>query len=333
VSKITFIIPAYNAAKTIRAAIESLASQTVPDAVECTVFDDCSKDETFAVLEELMRRYPFVKAFRNETNQGPGANRNKGIEMAGTEYLSFIDADDTLEKDWVETMLKAAEGRDLVVSGHKKVLPSGELVSEHHTAKSRLQTYTGSCWARLYRTDFIQKENIRFAAEYNTGEDMMFVMGASSKAKNAAAINYLGYNYTVFETSLSKANTRGGIQDKLDDLLKVIRDVKAAIKPEDMYGRGALFNVMAFDIIMYGMKTPSAEQFTYGVNRITASLSAAFPGWEKQKRAMGMSWKLRLALRFFKPPLLFIFAKMITGGARKSEQKLGQKCEKERDNG
>ena len=143
-SKITFIIPAYNAAKTIRATIESLASQSVPDAVACIVFDDCSKDETFAVLTELRQRYPFVKAFRNETNQGPGANRNKGIDLTDTEYLSFIDADDTLEKDWVETMLKAADGRDLVVSGHKKVLHSGELLSTHHTAKSRLKTYTGS---------------------------------------------------------------------------------------------------------------------------------------------------------------------------------------------
>ena len=169
---LTFIIPAYNAEKTISQTVESLAAQTRPDSFKCFVFDDNSSDGTYKELKRLQAAYPFLEVFRNDTgkNRGPGANRNLGIERADTKYIAFIDADDMLEPDWVEIMLDKAEAEnlDLLVSGYKKVDLDGNILSTHNVAARRLETYTGSCWARLYRTDFIKEHRIRFATEYNT---------------------------------------------------------------------------------------------------------------------------------------------------------------------
>jgi len=313
-------MPVYNAEKTIEETLKSLARQTAADAVSCIIINDCSSDGTAEVLQELESKYPFIRVMSNEKNLGPGASRNLGITETQTEYLSFLDADDHLSPDWVQVMLDAAGDHDLIVSGYKEVTASGEVVKEQNVAAYRLRTYTGSCWARLYRTDFIKNENIRFATQYNTGEDMMFVMGASSKAQKPKVLTYMGYNYVVADDSLSKQNTRKGIQDKIEDLLCVIPDVKTAIRPDDMYGRGVLFDVMAYDIIMYGMRTPTTEQLKDGITRIFIALNEAFPGWEKDKRKMGMSWKLRIALRFFKPPLLGNFATAITSSQKKKEK-------------
>ena len=322
--QVTFIIPAYNAAATIERTIESIAAQTVQGASECFVFDDNSSDDTYKVLEGLQEQYSFLKIFRNETgkNRGPGANRNLGIEMVKTKYLSFIDADDLLEPDWVEKMIQTAEAEqlDLLVSGYQKITEDKQVLSVHNVAKRKLETYTGSCWARLYRTQFIMEENIRFATAYNTGEDMMFVIGASSKAARSKAIEYIGYNYLVDQASLSHKNTEKGIQDKVDNLIQVISDVHASIRPDDDFGKGVIFNVMAFDIIMYSLNTPDEKQVEDCVQKIMSALTHEFPEWKKKKRQMGFSWKLSLAVHFFELPLLHTFAKMITKSAKKKKE-------------
>lgn len=99
-ARVAVIIPTYNHAHYLAAAIDSALAQTVPPA-EVIVVDDGSRDDPAAVTA----RYPTVKLIRQE-NQGLSAARNTGMRAADSEYLVFLDADDQLLPDALAKQLE-----------------------------------------------------------------------------------------------------------------------------------------------------------------------------------------------------------------------------------
>jgi hypothetical protein len=99
----TIIIPTYNHGRFLPTAIDSALNQTAP--VEVLVVDDGSTDDTTDVLAGYGRR---IRTFRIE-HAGPSAARNRGIEEAHGEFISFLDADDVLEHHKVERQLAAMD--------------------------------------------------------------------------------------------------------------------------------------------------------------------------------------------------------------------------------
>lgn len=99
-SSVAVIIPTYNHAHYLAAAIESALGQTTPPR-EVIVVDDGSKDDPAAVTA----RYPSVKLVRQE-NQGLSAARNTGMRASSSEYLVFLDADDQLLPDALAKQLE-----------------------------------------------------------------------------------------------------------------------------------------------------------------------------------------------------------------------------------
>lgn len=103
VPQISVIIPAYNAETTICETIESVIAQTHTDW-ELIVIDDGSTDNTLKVLEQIDE--PRMKVFSFE-NAGVAANRNRGIDRATGEYISFLDSDDLWTPEKLEAQLAA----------------------------------------------------------------------------------------------------------------------------------------------------------------------------------------------------------------------------------
>ncbi len=95
---ISVVIPAYNAAETIGAALDSACQQTVPPS-EIIVIDDVSTDNTCAVVQKYIDDLPGeckiqIMLLRQRTNGGPAAARNAGIEVSRSEWIAFLDGDD-----------------------------------------------------------------------------------------------------------------------------------------------------------------------------------------------------------------------------------------------
>lgn len=99
--KFSVIIPAYNAAKIIRATLEAALAQTVVPC-EILVFDDGSTDDTAAILESYK---PRVKIFR-QPNQGVANARNFLCGQAQGDILAFLDADDLWHPRYLEVQSK-----------------------------------------------------------------------------------------------------------------------------------------------------------------------------------------------------------------------------------
>jgi glycosyltransferase involved in cell wall biosynthesis len=130
--QISVVIPAYNYARSLRRAAESVIVQL--DALsELLIIDDGSTDETPQVIEELARDYP--KQFRSirQVNAGLAAVRNKGIKLARGDYLVFLDADDEMVEGALVRLHEHIGGNPdtrMVIGGHFSIHDSGRM-DEH----------------------------------------------------------------------------------------------------------------------------------------------------------------------------------------------------------
>ena len=100
---VSVIIPCFRSAHTIGRAIESVARQTVRPR-EVILVEDASNDDTLDVLHQCQVEYGqnWIKVFELERNSGPGTARNLGWDNAGSEYIAFLDADDTWHPEKIE---------------------------------------------------------------------------------------------------------------------------------------------------------------------------------------------------------------------------------------
>lgn len=101
-TKVSVIIPAYNYAAYLAQAIESMLAQSLND-YEIIVIDDASSDDTPKVVASFGDR---IRYFRNDVNGGLSFSRNRGISVSTGEYLVFLDADDVLLKDKLESQVQ-----------------------------------------------------------------------------------------------------------------------------------------------------------------------------------------------------------------------------------
>jgi len=103
-SNVSVVIPAYNCAKYIKEAIDSVLNQTYRD-FEIIVVDDGSTDNTKEILEPYIRKQMIQYVYQN--NQGVSAARNQGVRISNGEFVAFLDADDILDRDSIRSRLDA----------------------------------------------------------------------------------------------------------------------------------------------------------------------------------------------------------------------------------
>ena len=106
-AKISVIIPAYNAETTLRTAVESILSQQVPE-LEIIIVNDGSTDGTDRLCHALASEYPCIHVI-TQKNAGICAARNRGMEAASGEYITFCDDDDLFWQGALRLLLQTAE--------------------------------------------------------------------------------------------------------------------------------------------------------------------------------------------------------------------------------
>ncbi|MEM8828125.1 MAG: glycosyltransferase family 2 protein [Cyanobacteria bacterium P01_G01_bin.19] len=103
---VSVVIPTYNRADLILRAINSVCSQTYQNW-EIIVVDDCSEDNTSAIVKEKIMNNSRLRYYCHSDNLGGSAARNTGIEQARGEYVAFLDSDDVWLPQKLELQLKA----------------------------------------------------------------------------------------------------------------------------------------------------------------------------------------------------------------------------------
>jgi glycosyltransferase involved in cell wall biosynthesis len=193
---VSIIVPVYNAEAFIVRCLYSIIFQTYRN-IEVILVDDGSSDNSALLcwIYADARTKKQVKVVIQD-NRGPSAARNVGIERATGKYITFLDADDTLDTEAISEMVRAAQltGADLVIGdyttqvgkgkphGHRGA-PSG---SRSISAKGLLgcavdylnepneNSLFAYCWGRLFKREIIEKYNIRFPSLMHSFEDVIF---------------------------------------------------------------------------------------------------------------------------------------------------------------
>lgn len=221
--KVSIIIPAFNAEKTIAYTINSVLAQTYSE-FEVIVINDGSTDRTLEELIYLESQDSRIKLL-NQKNMGVSAARNKGIKYSTGKYLMFLDADDFLDKMAIESLVSCIEKEkvDCVSTNYKIISKKTKYIdvieySEKLSFKemkdklypvllcdnSLVDTYHKGLWTKLYRSKIIKDNQINFCTDLQIYEDTLFVMEYLTNCHsiiNLADIYF--YNYVNNNSSVT----------------------------------------------------------------------------------------------------------------------------------
>lgn len=215
---ISVIIPAYNAEKSLSRTLDSVLKQDYGN-LEIIVINDGSTDLT----EDLVNQYQAVDCrvvLINQANGGVSSARNKGIHNARGMYITFLDADDTFEVNFVSSLYSAIhkDNSDIAYCGFSYLTETGKTNKNISFTKNdvlikyflnQLPIHTSS-W--LIRKSYLDQFKIRFKEGVSWGEDIEFFTQVLAHSKNLTYVNqYLSNYYIGDEESLSAFNL-----DKLD---------------------------------------------------------------------------------------------------------------------
>lgn len=173
---VSVVIPAYNRARYLRQAVDSVLDQDYPD-LEVLVVDDGSTDDTPGILASYGPRVHAV----TQKNAGPSAARNRGVREAAGELVAFHDSDDLMLPGRLRAQAALfAKNPDLGLASadYLKIGPDGEaLGSDRLSLADRLRLASGVCYRNFFATPTVMvrraclKATGLFAEDLSFGED------------------------------------------------------------------------------------------------------------------------------------------------------------------
>ena len=209
------IMPVYNTASTVIAAVESALAQTDPD-FELLVMIDGSPDDSAQLIAEYLQQNQDerVRVFDNPENRGPSAVRNQGLDEARGAWVAFLDSDDTLYPTFLERLHYHAEhtGAQVVNCAHNMVATDGSttqrlkgtpgILTGQEAAfallKDELSPYP---WDKLIDRSLL--EGIYFPADIRRAEDECVILDCYLRAQSVTVIDEPLYAYAVSAASLT----------------------------------------------------------------------------------------------------------------------------------
>lgn len=237
---LSIVIPVYNYADIIEENIKSILNQKTKYKFEAIFVDDGSTDGARDILKKY-ESHPNVKLIFQQ-NGGIGSARNTGINNAKGKYLMFVDCDDIVHNDIVETLLSKAYEQDLdmVVAAHNLVKERNgqvyEVVPNVYPKKNligykngdEIMNLPGLPWAKVYKRKLWN--NVRFFPGY-WYEDTIIQFLVFTQVKSYAYIPKIVYEYKWYEKNFSHVQGDGKRIKTIDsyglvvEILRHYRDI------------------------------------------------------------------------------------------------------------
>ena len=252
--KVSVIVPVYNKAPYVGKCIESVLKQTLSD-IELILVNDGSSDKS----EEVCQRYLTDRRVRYifQQNSGPAAARQNGIDHATGEYLGFVDADDWIEPEMYEKMYSTAIAADADIvmcntiendDGRKSaafldngvynragvisdILPRSLAYISEYGSRGVIRWCN---WLRIYKTETIRNNDVRFDPRFFIGEDLQFTYEATLAAQ---CFVYMGdaylYHNRIVEGSLSRGY-RKNLWNRTIQLIELLYQITEEFEESDL---------------------------------------------------------------------------------------------------
>lgn len=222
--EVSFIIPVYNGANTIRDCVLSIINDDYSN-FEVIIIDDGSTDNTEEVCTKLASTDSRIKYVRKE-NAGVSEARNTGLAIAKGKYLRFSDCDDMIIPGSTQKMVELleADGSDMVIGDFIRVVndrsrkrgsiqKAGKYSREAFSLKmmkTPADIYYAVVWNRLYIREIIQNNNICFPKGRQWCEDLLFNFDYLLKTDNVSVLKDPVYKYFYSPKGLVSSNMTPG---------------------------------------------------------------------------------------------------------------------------
>lgn len=264
VKTIAAIIPAFNAEAHIQFCLDSLYSQT-RKFDEIVIVNDGSTDATLGILEENSSKHREIKII-NQENHGPGHSRNVALEHTKSDAVIFVDSDDALVPNTVETSLKRMNDDESDVvhfawrfyekkqgnidygdinkeSFYDKKLLSGNKCDEFLCLKNYFSMNN------VFKTNFLDRNGIWFAEQY-LYEDNIFMTRVASTAQKISIINEPLY---LYNGSIEQSSSRRERDDNRHaiNFLEAVSVCISTLQPRTEYSRYYLNRYLITKCIIY----------------------------------------------------------------------------------
>lgn len=215
--KLSVVIPVYNAKKYISECLDSILYKQKLKNIEVICIDDCSNDGSLDILRKYEKKDSRVIVLKNDKNINSGPSRNRGIEIAKSEYITFIDSDDFLADDILDIIVTKASLNNLDVLKFKNyaldistnVIVKNPAYSLENVKKElfnqvinyeeypdSFQKISVTPWSCLYKTLFLKKNNILFN-DLKCVNDRSFNVDVIIKAKRFMFIEDYVVNHRI----------------------------------------------------------------------------------------------------------------------------------------
>lgn len=313
-TKISAIIPVYNAEKYMDKCIESVIGQTYDD-FEVLLIDDGSTDSSPAKCDEWAEKYDNIQVV-HQPNAGVGAARQRGIENASGEFIAFIDADDYIDEKYLETLYKdiVDNNADIaccdcveLINGtergvyhtciYNKIISNPEDVLESILEEKKLDlinNFYGTVWAKLIRKTLL--EDLRFM-DIQYGEDTAYMLELFKKSPVTVLDTYPGYYYIRNDDSATmyEKSPRKRAVVKLQHIYIHEKEMELALlATQDMQKKiNELFASEVYSLLSIVVK--SGDRELYNKNKEFIDMFA-----QKALKLDNISLKHRIMLSFYK---------------------------------
>lgn len=208
--EISFVVPVYNAEKTIQKCINSILAN-ISDNGEIICIDDGSTDTSLSILKKYESQYPFIKVI-SKINEGPYIARKIGIENASKDYITFVDSDDWIEENYISEINNVIKKNDIDIILFQYIndfedkesfissIPLEEGLYFDNKYKSMIlpllmeDRYLNGMCNKVFKREILLRNNTEY--RFNYGEDLIFQLGVFDRAKTLFFLKKNLYHYT-----------------------------------------------------------------------------------------------------------------------------------------
>lgn len=201
--KLSIIIPAYNAEQYIKSCLDSILqnSKESLSKTEIIVINDGSTDNTLKILESY-NHHKNIKIHTTK-NQGVSAARNLGISLAKGEWVTFIDADDTVNSNFSKVVSLVEDSKSsFIIFSNYDIKTTDKKILTTQTLQSSM--YLSGPWSKIYNRQFLIKHKILFEKDILMGEDMLFNLEVIQNSDAIESYKMGFYNYRQNNNSATR---------------------------------------------------------------------------------------------------------------------------------
>ena len=237
---ISFIVPVYNAEKTLVRCVESLLAQGLDEgSFEIILVNDGSADRSESLCLELEEGHPCIRLV-SQPNAGVSEARNAGVRIARGDYICYVDADDSLIPNGVASLLPYCDGNndlirywsELVYPGTQDGIDKGDgQVSFSGSGLDYLRRFGMEtfCWNYLYKRHFLLENDLSFTPGI-LGEDFLYMFDVMCANPHIVSISRRIYRYFVTPGSLSTIRSPEHSRRWVEGLLGSMTRVSEALR-------------------------------------------------------------------------------------------------------